>query len=230
MTRISQGDDLLHYAYEVGGRHYSWNVRASTLPVAEGATFPLTYVPDDPAMNRPGFPYSAERRAADDPRGIRYGVPIGFFAFFAGASALCHRALVRGRTGESAASRPAPSPAQLARRLALVLTVIFYATLIGSTQATDSLSVFQKLWGEAPLGVPLRLAVGLAATVAYAPLVLLLPHLLPFMTGGDELSFVLRLYAAPPERRRSRNLALLGIVYFFVLLFGWIAYAAHRGV
>lgn len=226
VTGRSSDGGIVYYAYEVAGQRQTWNVRAEELAMEPGQTFALTYLPDDPGMSRPGFPYTPERRAAENKPGIHYGVPAGFFVALGSFALLCHRALLKSRQG-LAATPGKPVPVET---LARVLAVIFYAVLLGSTQTTDALEVFQKLWGVAPVGVPLRLAVALAATVAFAPFALLLRHLVPFLTGGDEISVVVRLLQAPPALRRSRNLALLGIVYFFLLMFGWIAYAALRGV
>src|SRR6185437_8123311 len=47
-----------HYGYSVDGASYTWNVSNADAPYQPGESFPVTYLPEDPSLSRPGPPPS----------------------------------------------------------------------------------------------------------------------------------------------------------------------------
>jgi hypothetical protein len=234
VTRISAEDDV-HYRYLVAGKTFTWSVRGRELPneIEVGAPLTVTYLPSDPGFSRAGFPFTEERREAERNPGITWGFPLGLAAFFFGAAALCHRALRGSQRGSSLDATPkrTRSPEE---QMALVLrfvTPLVLVVLVASTQLAESLEVFRKLWGDAPLGLPLRLAVAVGVSVLYAPFFFVARHAAPFLRpGDDEVDVLVHLVKAPSHHRRSRLVMVAAICYLLALLAGWIAYTSFRGV
>jgi hypothetical protein len=218
--------DLVFYEYDAEGVRHRSNVRGEELVGEVGSSFALTYLPGDAGLSRPFYPYSDSARAAEKKPAVALGVPLGAFVFLGGAAGLCHRALRRSALGAGPGK-----PWLTMAHLPMLLAVIFYGTLLYSASFPDSQAVFRALWGEKPLGLPLRWVVMLGLTVLYAPAFFVLPHLVPLVpVGSGSLGALVSILRAPAERRRSRNIALAGIVYFLAVGLAWIAYAAHRGV
>lgn len=69
-------------AYEVGGARYDWNIGRSELPEPVGARVPIVYLPEDPALVRPGTDRACG--ALEAARSRRFGrrLELGLFAFF----------------------------------------------------------------------------------------------------------------------------------------------------
>ena len=47
-------DGTSHYRYEIDGVTHTWNVARAQAPFAPGQEFPITYLPEDPSLSRPG--------------------------------------------------------------------------------------------------------------------------------------------------------------------------------
>ncbi|AKV00258.1 hypothetical protein AKJ09_06921 [Labilithrix luteola] len=76
-------DSTAFYEYDVNGVHYDWSVARNDAPYAVGTRFPIVYVPDDPALSRPGSDRSRGAVEAASNRGFTWKLEAGFFAFFA---------------------------------------------------------------------------------------------------------------------------------------------------
>jgi hypothetical protein len=230
-TMTAKRDGGSFYTYEVEGKTYDWNVRAADAPYPVGARFSVTYLPEDPSLSRPVFPYAPTD--VEPPRGLVFGLPAGLFIFFAGASLLCHRALLRSRAGLPATARKPISPVTSGRWVAgLLLACVLAADLDPKVRA-----LFRTLWGESLLGLPVIIPIGLGQALLFAPAFWVMPELMRIVqarlaAGGSvgKLGILIAVATAGPELRRARNVVIAGGVYFAVLLASWIAYAAHRGV
>ena len=234
VLRRRPGDDVT-YEYEVDGRAYRWSVRSSELPSPVGAVVPITYLPEDPSLSRVGAPYS--RASYDRERGRGAAIPVvvpgGLFLFFAGASLLCHRALRRHERGLPPVPGRVVDPTHLGYGIA---TCMLFALIVAVVRESSQV-VFRKLWGDAPLGVPLLVVTLLAQVALFVPYFALFPALMRIVQARPERErtytaggVALALFHAGPEQRRDRVVVLAGVVYFVVLCGAWIAYAAAHGV
>jgi hypothetical protein len=222
-----------YYRYEVGGVVYTWNVDRRELPGAPGETFAITYLPEDPALNRPGASYSRERLEAELNLPLRRGVPLGIFAFFAGAAGLCHRNVRRLQSGVPLSTKPRVSPEGAGRIVAgLILGCLLAVNLDPKVRAVQAAA-----FGPTPLGLPVMLVVSLAGVALFAPYFWVFPHLMRlvmdrYARGGSlsKIGIVLAVAQAGPEGRRSRIIVVAGLVYFVALMAAWIAFADSRGV
>lgn len=222
-----------YYRYFVDGRAYDWNVRLADAPYALGEVFPITYLPEDPALNRPVWPYTAATYAAERPVAPLVAVPVGSFVFFALAALACHRALLRSRAGLASTARAPVSPVLSGRIVAaLVLLAVLSANLAGDVRA-----VHATLWGATVAGLPTTAVVTAAQVVLFAPFFWVFPALMRIVQSlidrGVPLgqgAFARAVVTAGPELRRERNVVMAGGVYFTVITGLWIAYAAWRGV
>jgi hypothetical protein len=86
-----------HYAYSVGSASYTWSVSHAEAPYRPGDTFPVTYLPDDPSLSRPGPPPSSARAEAIGNTAFTRKAMLAVFAFFLVNAALCHAKLRRLR-------------------------------------------------------------------------------------------------------------------------------------
>lgn len=232
-TVVRRSREDVAYDYQVDGRTYRWTVRPSDLSSPVGAVVLITYLPEDPSLSRVGAPYSQASYDAERRTGLLVGAPLVIFLFFAGASLLCHRALRRHERGEDRAPRRPVDP----RHLGQCIAALVLAALVFSVVQEGSQTVFRKLWGDAPLGLPL-IAVTLVGQVglflpyfAFFPALVRLVQARPegkqsYTSGG----LLLALFQAGPEHRRDRAVVLAGIVYFVALCGAWIAYTAAHGV
>lgn len=231
-TLVGRRDGGAFYRYTVAGRTYDWNVRLADAPFPVGAIFPVTYLPEDPSLSRPVWPYNAANLAAERRPGILYGFPAGFFAFFALSALLCHRALVRSRAGLVPAARPV-SPVLAGR---IVATLMLAAVL--SANLDDGVRAVQRaLWGDTVGALPTVLVVTAAELVLFAPFFRVMPALMRIvlarLAAGGSVSrggILLAVVTAGPELRRARNVVLAGGAYFALIMGLWIAYAGWRGV
>lgn len=236
VTNISdQEGHEVRYAYLVGDKTYDWSARRHEVvgEVELGGPLTITYSPATPSFSRVGFPFDAARREAERKPAITWGFPAGFALFFLGASALCHLALVRSRRGLPPPQRAIArrSPREQTELVLRFVTPLVFLIVLGTTQMADSLAVFRALWGDDPLGLPLRLVVAAGVSVLYAPLFFAARHVAPFFSpGDDELDLLVHLVKAPSHHRRSRRVVVATIVYLVVLFASWIAYTSHRGV
>jgi hypothetical protein len=89
-----EGVSYSHYRYVVDGTSYTWSVSREEAPFAPGESFPITYLPEDASLSRPGV-YSRERLGAEVHLGFQHRLLAGLFGAFAVGALLCHRGLRR---------------------------------------------------------------------------------------------------------------------------------------
>lgn len=99
---VSDGNRVYtNFAWVVDGEKHRGTAPQPAAPYPPGALFPITYLPEDPAVARPGA-YDAAAFAAERRPPITFGVPAMLFVFFAASAAFCHRALRRSERGLAA--------------------------------------------------------------------------------------------------------------------------------
>jgi hypothetical protein len=230
VTQVSQST---HYRYEVDGETYTWNVSREEAPYAPGASLPIVYLPEDPSLSRPGDAYGPEELDAELNLPFRRGVPLGLFAFFAGASVLCHLQLRRLQRGDPLRTKPRLGPDATGRLVALL---IIGATLAANADAQVGVTM-AKAFGPAPLGLPVVPVVSVVEILLFAPYFWVFPHLMRIVLdslhrGGSlsKVGIVTAVAQAGPEHTRSRWWVIGGFLYFVALMAGWIAFAAMKGV
>jgi hypothetical protein len=143
VTAVNRGGTV-DYAYVVNGTRYTWNVAQADAPNAVGETFPITYVPEDPALSRPGADRSRGTREAAANRSFAWKVEAGVFAFLAFNVILCDVRLRRLRkTGQTELTDPR------AYRTRLILTgamLVPLLVLVFGWHLTDSLRRGESVW------------------------------------------------------------------------------------
>jgi hypothetical protein len=228
-----QNHPITYYRYEVAGTSYTWNVGREDAPYEPGESFDIVYLPEDPSLNRPGATYTPELFAVDVNLTFQRGLLLGLFAFFAGASALCHRNLRRLEGGAPLRTKPRMSPDEAGR----VVAVMLLAVTLSVNFDERVQAVFAAVFGAAPLGVPVVAAVSAVEIVLAAPFFWVFAHLMRIVMaaqheGGtmSRLGVAAAVVGAKGDLRRSRAVVLGGLVYFLALVAGWIALAASRGV
>ena len=140
-------------------------------------------------------------------------------------------------------------PAQLAAAwndpkrvlLATILcSVAMYGAVLSAMLHPDSMPTSVKVFGERPLGMPLRLFVALFFTLLSVPIPVGAWHSyrILFRAASEGRGFskqeiimsLLRTPSSHPDLRRSRRIVLGVGTFYLALMFGWIAYAAARGI
>ena len=127
-----------------------------------------------------------------------------------------------------------------ARMAALLFSIAIYSAVLFALLHPDSMPTSIKVFGESPLGLPLRLFLWMLITIVLLPLPIAAWHgyqiIFRFLAGGGRLSklnMVRALVKTPAEHedlRRSRNI-VLGIFAFYVgLIVAWIVYADSHGL
>lgn len=231
-TRGNGGHNA-HYRYEISGVAYTWNVAYPQAPYPKGASFPITYLPEDPSLSRPVPTYTQAHLDAELNMPIRRGFPLGFLVFFGGAAALCHRSVVRLRRGEPPRTKPLLSPDAVGRVVAvLLLACVLGVNLDPKVRATQTAA-----FGAAPLGLPVTLVVTVVELILFAPWLWVFPHLMRIVMDsqrrGGSLSkagIILAVWRAGPEWKRSKLIVVAGLVYFVTIVAAWIAFAAWKGI
>jgi hypothetical protein len=231
-TTRSQGATYTEYRYEVGGVSYSWSVSYRDAPYPAGATLGITYLPEDPSLSQPGA-YTRAHLDADLDLPFQRRIIGGLFAFFALASGLCHRQLRKLEAGRPMRTEPRVSP----DRLGQIMAVVFGVITVGTTFDPAAQKVFVAGFGEAPLGIPVKIVVAVALVILGLPSFWVLPHLMRILVawqrrGGAMTKFHVAeaIVRAEPELRTSRAIVIGGLVYFFALMAAWIAFTASRGI
>jgi hypothetical protein len=231
---LVQRDGTRHYAYDVAGSRYSWSVRKEAAPYPIGETFPITYLPEDPSLSRPGTDGTPAKMEAASNRRFRRNVIVGVFVFFGLNLALTEVKLRKLRSAGTASV--VISPEWMGRIVALLLL----AVLLGVNLFADVAAVQGKAFGPRPLGIPVVAAVSIGELILFAPYFKVFEHIMKIVSqalrDGASVSklglvyYILRVHRIHPELRRSRTIALAGFGYFVVLAAIWIMYAESRGV
>lgn len=228
-TRVEPGR-ATDYTYTYLGGVYTSSVRYAVAPFPPVATFPVRVLPEDPAFSRPGE--DGEVAAAEATRNRRH-TPLfvaGIFAFFALFSALAHRDV--RRIERDAPPRVPPTPRVLGRVVACVLL----AVVLGVNLDPAVWEVHAKALGGAWLGLSPTVVVSAIEVVLFLPFFVVTEHVMRLLArerAGPPVGLVgltlLRLRVDRPYRR-SRNVVLAGLAYFFALMLGWIAFASAKGI
>ena len=153
------------------------------------------------------------------------------------------RSCVRNRHAEPL------QPAQLAAawndpKRALLATILcsvaMYGAVLSAMLHPDSMPTSVKVFGERPLGMPLRLFVALFFTLLSVPIPVGAWHSyrILFRAASEGRCFfkqeiimsLLRTPSSHPELRISRRIVIGVGAFYLALMFGWIAYAAARGI
>lgn len=165
VVRVShQGSqDYVDYSYQVDGNSYTWDVKQEDAPYAIGQSFPVVYVPEHPALNRPGTDRSRAGAEAASNRSFSRKAVAGLFVFLFAAAILCHVQLqsIRKR-GRAVLDDPRAYRRRLIGSGVLLLPLL---ALIFGWHAQDALSKGKSLW-PATLGVVVALSI-LGGTVFY---------------------------------------------------------------
>jgi hypothetical protein len=122
----------------------------------------------------------------------------------------------------------------------IVVPVLVYALLVGTTFSPSLQPFLAKAFGAAPFGLPVSLAVAGVVAIVFLPFALALYHFMRIAeraaVDGSSLGKIgLLAYAAGvgqrhPELRRSQLISLFGLVYFVLACVAWIVYADSRGI
>ncbi|MEZ4227082.1 MAG: hypothetical protein R3B13_39450 [Polyangiaceae bacterium] len=97
----------VHYAFEVGSQQYSWSVGHEDAPFPMGATFPVTFLPEDPTLSRPGSDRSRGSREAQRNRAFSFKTVSVLALFFGMCAFACDFKLRRlRRHGEAELDDP----------------------------------------------------------------------------------------------------------------------------
>ncbi len=141
-------------------------------------------------------------------------------------------------------------PAQLAAAwndpkrvlLATILcSVAMYGAVLAAMLHPDSMPTSVAVFGESPLGLPLRLFVILFFTLLSVPIPIGVWHTYRILfraasEGGggfskhEIIASLLRTPSSHPDLRRSRRIVLGVGAFYLALMFGWLAYANARGI
>ncbi len=165
VDRVSgQGSQAyVDYDYLVDGNRFTWDVKQEDAPYAVGQSFPIVYVPEHPALNRPGTDRSRAAAEAASNRSFSWKAVAGLFAFLFVAAILCHVQLQTLRKrGRAVLSDPRAYRRRLIGAGALLLPLL---VLIFGWHARDAASKGESLW-PVVLGIVVALSV-LGGTVFY---------------------------------------------------------------
>lgn len=152
-----QGSETyVSYEYTVGGATYTWSAAQHDAPHAVGESFSIRYLPEDPALSRPGADRSRATAEAASNRSFAWKAEAGVFGFFAFNLIICDVRLRRLRkTRQTELTDPK------AYRTRLVLTGVMLApllVLVFGWHAGDALKRGESLW-PVVLGVVGSLAI-----------------------------------------------------------------------
>lgn len=126
-------------------------------------------------------------------------------------------------------------------RLATILcSLAMYGAVLSAMLHPDSLPTSQVVFGQSPLGLPLRAFLVLFFTLLCIPLPVGILHMYRILfraaaEGGgfsksDILRSLLRTADSHADLRRSRRIVLGVFAFYVALMAGWIGYAAMRGI
>lgn len=127
-----------------------------------------------------------------------------------------------------------------ARTAGIVLTVAIYGAVMFAMLHEDSMPTSIKVFGEKPLGLPLRLFIGIFFSLLMIPLPFAAWHgyriIFRHASEGGSLGQValvrsiLTTAKIHPELKRSQVIVLTIIAFYLALIFGWAIYADSRGI
>jgi hypothetical protein len=117
---------------------------------------------------------------------------------------------------------------------------VLYAIFVGTAFSPDVQPVLAKAFGVAPFGYPVAAVVAVTMAFVFLPFAVAIHHFMLIAEqaaadGGSVDKFSLLSYAVTagqrhPHLRRSQMIALAGLIYFVMVCFGWIVYAAAKGI
>jgi hypothetical protein len=229
VTRVETGH-ATYYAYTYFGGVYGTSVRYADAPYLPGATLPVRLTPEDPAFSRPGA--DGATASAEAARNRRHTplIVAGLFVFFALLTFVAHRDVRRIELDTP--PRVPPSPRTLGRVAAgVLLAVVLGVNLDPAVQA-----VHTKALGGAWLGLHATWIVSAIEIALFLPFFVVCEHFVRLLArerGAPPVGVIgltLLLLRVDAPYRRSRNVVLVGLGYFFLLVFGWIAFAAAKGI
>ncbi|HWE29611.1 MAG TPA: hypothetical protein VHB97_16495 [Polyangia bacterium] len=222
------------YEYTVAGTKHTWNVAHGEAPYATGEHFTVLYLPAHPELSRATTDRARIRAEAADNRSFTLKLIIGVFAFFACNALLSahkFRKLLDANPGSDATLI---SPAWLGRLVALIILGIVLAVINGDDK------VAHAAFGERLLGLPVGAGLSLVVTIIYLPFFAFFQHLMLIIlqANRDNVStsklrlamYIAQVHRRHPELALSRRVVIGGTVYFVLVVAGWIAYAAARGI
>lgn len=115
-------------------------------------------------------------------------------------------------------------------------SALVYAIVIGVNFDLKIQGKHAEAWGPTPLGLPVVLVVCLVETILFLPVPWFCWHFMQLafqaIKEGEHpgIFTVLRMGREYPHLRPSRNICLLGFLYFVSVVTVWIVYAAARGI
>lgn len=126
------------------------------------------------------------------------------------------------------------------RTAAILLSLVLYTGVMFAMLHDDSMPTSIKVFGELPLGLPLRVFLWLFFTILLIPLPFAACHGFRILfrhasEGGGlgQIRMIRALFTAPSrhsELRRSQIIVISIIAFYLVLMFGWAIYAETRGI
>ena len=225
------GKRFAQFEYQVDGQVYTGSVSADDAPINPGLPLTVVYLPEEPQHHHAGPPLTSE----DLERERRESwTPVLWPALLFGLAFLGNEVDIRRRR-RNAPPGPVLGPVAAGR----VVAGLILAVLLGVQLDPNVRAKWVEAFGPRPLGLPNTAFVLLLMVLLWLPLPWVFRHgMLLFhwklAAGYGPRQFVWKAFVgradAPPDLRRSQAVVLLGAPYMFVLVAGWIAYAAWRGI
>jgi hypothetical protein len=156
-------DSIAYYEYDVDGVHYEWNVARSEAPYEVGTRFQIVFLPEDPALSRPGDDTARGAAEAPSNRAFAWKAEGGVFAFFAVFFVIGELRLRELRErGAEALTDPAAYKRRVGQSLAVLAPLI---VMIVGWNVADAKRKGESVW---PIVIGTTLAVGvLFGTMLY---------------------------------------------------------------
>ncbi len=126
------------------------------------------------------------------------------------------------------------------RMAAILISTVFYIAMLTALLHPDSTATSVGAFGERPLGMPVRLFVGLLSTLCFLPTPVAALHLyrLVFRAAGqgggfgkgDILRAVFVMGSTEVDLRTSQRIVVGIGLFYLLLMIAWISYASYRGI
>ena len=123
---------------------------------------------------------------------------------------------------------------------AIVLSVLISGAVMFAMLHEDSMPTFIKVFGERPLGIPLRLFVGIFVSLLMIPFPFAAWHGYRIVfrhasEGGGlgQVAMVRSIFTTAkihPDLKRSQVIVVTIVAFYLILMFGWAIYADSRGI